>query len=165
MPDGLYERDILAWSEQQADLIRRLGPGLRANDLDWANIAEEIESVGRSELHSVESFLVQIIAHVLKIRAWPDNPACGHWMAEILTFQSDAHSRFSPSMRQRINLQVRYASGVKIFRASDSRRPGQRNLPDDNPFALDDLLNAPVETLLLRLRGAVAAETDEAAAP
>ncbi len=27
MPDGLYERDILVWSQHQADLLRRLGAG------------------------------------------------------------------------------------------------------------------------------------------
>jgi hypothetical protein len=57
MPDSLYEHDVLAWSEHQAELLRRLGRGERANDVDWANLAEEIEGVGLSELHSVESLL------------------------------------------------------------------------------------------------------------
>src|SRR5215470_15760572 len=42
----LYEDDILLWSEQQAELLRRRA----ANDLDWANLAEEIEDVGKSQL-------------------------------------------------------------------------------------------------------------------
>jgi hypothetical protein len=29
MSDGLYERDILSWSEHQADLLRRLARGER----------------------------------------------------------------------------------------------------------------------------------------
>ena len=69
MPDGLYERDVLAWSQHQADLLRRLGRGERVNDVDWANIAEEIEDVGLSELHAVESFLNLIIVHLLKLHA------------------------------------------------------------------------------------------------
>ena len=67
MPDGLYERDVLAWSQHQADLLRRLGRGERVNDVDWTNIAEEIEDVGLSELHSVESFLTLILVHLLKL--------------------------------------------------------------------------------------------------
>ena len=45
---GLYDEDIVLWSEQQADLLRRHAAGERANsaDLDWENIVEEIESVG-----------------------------------------------------------------------------------------------------------------------
>ena len=45
----LYEADILAWSENQAALLRRLATGERVNNqIDWANVVEEIESVGRS---------------------------------------------------------------------------------------------------------------------
>ena len=32
MPDGLYERDALAWAERQADLLRRLAAGERLNE-------------------------------------------------------------------------------------------------------------------------------------
>jgi hypothetical protein len=57
MPDGLYERDVLAWSQNETDLFRRLGHGEWVNDVDWTNVAEEIEGVGLFELHAVESFL------------------------------------------------------------------------------------------------------------
>jgi hypothetical protein len=42
----LYEDDVLLWSEQQAELLRRHAAGERANDaaLDWPNILEEIEA-------------------------------------------------------------------------------------------------------------------------
>lgn len=67
-----YDTDILTWSEHQADLLRRVANGDAANETpDWANIAEEIESVGRSELHAVELLLVQAILHGLKTDAWP----------------------------------------------------------------------------------------------
>ena len=82
MPDGLYERDVLAWSQHQADLLRRLGRGERVNDVDWTNIAEEIEDVGLSELHSVESFLNLISGAFAEAYAWPDSEACAHWRGE-----------------------------------------------------------------------------------
>jgi Domain of unknown function DUF29 len=49
----------LQWSEQQAAAIRRLGRTNRyvPNELDIENVAEEIESVGRSELAAVKSHL------------------------------------------------------------------------------------------------------------
>jgi hypothetical protein len=57
---GLYDTDILLWSERQAELLRRHAAGERVNDaaIDWSNIVEEIEDVGRSERNSVESHLV-----------------------------------------------------------------------------------------------------------
>ena len=58
MPDDLYETDVLVWSERQGQLLRRLAAGERVNaDVDWANVIEEIECVGRSELHRCESLL------------------------------------------------------------------------------------------------------------
>ena len=48
IPD-LYDTDILLWSEQQAELLRRRA----ANALDWDNLVEEVEAVGRSELHAL----------------------------------------------------------------------------------------------------------------
>jgi hypothetical protein len=46
----LYDTDILLWSEQQAAAIRRRA----ANEIDWENVAEEIESVGNEQLHAVD---------------------------------------------------------------------------------------------------------------
>ncbi len=47
---NLYDTDILLWSERQADLLRHHAAGERVNDasIDWPNIAEEIEDVGRA---------------------------------------------------------------------------------------------------------------------
>ena len=69
----LYDDDILLWSERQGELLRRRAAGELVNDaeLDWPNIAEEIESVGSEQLHAVESLLVQALAHMLKADAWP----------------------------------------------------------------------------------------------
>lgn len=68
-----YDTDILTWSERQAALLRRRAAGELINeaDLDWSNIAEEIEDVGSNRLHAVESLLVQALRHMLKAEAWP----------------------------------------------------------------------------------------------
>ena len=52
----LYDTDIVQWSQQQAELLRRRAAGELVNDadLDWPNIAEEIESVGNEQRHAVE---------------------------------------------------------------------------------------------------------------
>jgi len=52
-----YEVDVSAWVERQAALLRRLAAGERVNDadVDWANIAEELEAAGRSERRELRS--------------------------------------------------------------------------------------------------------------
>jgi hypothetical protein len=147
MPDGLYERDVLAWSQHQADLLRRLGRGERVNDVDWTHIVEEIESVGLSELHGLESFLTLVLTHLLKLYVWPQSDACSHWRGEIVVFQAEATRRFSPSMRQRVDIAALYAVAVKQIRATDR----SLHVPAENPFTLDQLLQDDWDALLDRL--------------
>ncbi len=97
----LYGDDIVIWSERQAELLRRIAAGEPVNEApDWPNIAEEIEDVGRSELHSVESLLVQALRHMLKAEAWPLSRDAPNWRADAVDFRRQAHRRFVPSMRR-----------------------------------------------------------------
>lgn len=139
MPDDLYNRDVLAWSEHQADLLRRLGRGERVNGVDWEQVAEEIEDVGLSELHSVESFLLQILIHLLKIHGWPDSPSVRHWGSEIPVFQAGMRRRFAPSMRQRIDLTAIYADAVEALEDEQFDGLSPRPWPAVCPFTLDQL--------------------------
>ena len=68
-----YDADIVVWSDRQAELLRRRAAGELVNDaeLDSPNIAEEVESVGREQVHAVRSLLRQAMIHRLKIIAWP----------------------------------------------------------------------------------------------
>ena len=147
MPDDLYDRDVLAWSEHQATLLRRVARGERVNDIDWTHVVEEIEDVGLSELNAVRSYLRQILAHLLKLHGWPDLSACNHWRSEIAAFQADVQQRFAPSMRQRIDLAAIYA---QASRQIEPLRYGGRPAlaaPSACPVALDDLISAPCEQL------------------
>ncbi|MFL5280343.1 MAG: DUF29 family protein [Rhodopila sp.] len=83
MQDSLYESDILSWSQRQAELLRHLAHGERVNDIDWEHVVEEIEDVGMSELHAVESFLNLMLVHLLRVHGWPLSSAAQHWRGEL----------------------------------------------------------------------------------
>ena len=59
-----YDTDFYSWTQRQGGLLRRLAAGERVNDadLDWPNIAEEIETLGRSERGSLKNQLATIIS-------------------------------------------------------------------------------------------------------
>jgi len=136
----LYEADILEWSEHQSDLLRRAAAGERVNGIDWPNIIEEIESVGRSELSSVRSLLTQALLHVLKAEAWPQSLAAPGWRSEALRFRADAADRFAPSMRQHLDVGKLYARAMRLLpEAIDAQPP--LPLRQDCPMTLDQLLN------------------------
>ena len=152
MPDGLYERDALAWSEHQAGLLRRLAAGERLNEaVDWANVIEEVADVGLSELRTCRSLLRQAMLHLLKLHAWPDSPAASHWRDEVGTFLADAEDRFAPSMRQRIGLETLYAKALHLARGATDDGGDARPLPGACPFGLDELLAGDVASLVARL--------------
>jgi hypothetical protein len=113
----LYDTDVLLWSEQQAALLRRRAAGQLINeaDLDWPNIAEEIESVGSEQRHAVESLLLQALLHRLKAEAWPLSRDVPYWQSEARLFRAQARRRFVPSMRQRIDVAGLYHDAVKAL--------------------------------------------------
>ncbi len=64
---ALYERDFYAWANQQAALLRAGELGAA----EIANIAEEIESMGRSERNQLTNRLAVLLAHLLKWQYQP----------------------------------------------------------------------------------------------
>ena len=147
VPDDLYDRDVLAWSEHQATLLRRAASGERVNDIDWAHVVEEIEDVGLSELHAVQSLMQQMLVHLLKLQGWPQRSAAGHWRGEIVAFQADLCRRFAPSMRQRIDLPQLYGlAAAQVGKLRYAGRPAAP-APEHCPVTLADLLTKSPEDL------------------
>jgi hypothetical protein len=61
-PAELYERDYYTWTQEQARALREH----RIEELDWTNVAEEIEDLGKSERSALRSRLVRLLEHLLK---------------------------------------------------------------------------------------------------
>lgn len=150
MPDGLYEHDALAWAEQQAELLRRLAAGERLNaQVDWPHVIEEVRDVGLSELRACQSLLQQAMVHLLKLHVRPDSPSAAHWRDEAGTFLDDAARRFTPSMRQRVELDELYAKALRRVRTAVDNRDPPPVLPTTSPFTLEALLAGDITSLLL----------------
>jgi hypothetical protein len=82
--DDLYVRDVAAWAERQADLLRRLARGEQINDQpDWPNIAEEIEDVAASQRREIRNRLAVLCEHLLKWSHQSDRRS-GGWRGSIV---------------------------------------------------------------------------------
>ncbi len=138
--EPLYDADILLWSEQQAELLRRRV----ANALDWDNLAEEIGDVGLSQLRAVESHLILALLHDLKAEAWPLSRDAEHWRAEARGHRDDARRHFSPSMRQRLDIAKLYRQAL---RRMPERMDGTNSLPIPAacPVTLEEMLSEGAE--------------------
>jgi hypothetical protein len=84
-PAQLYEQDFVRWTEQQAAALRqaaelKLGANL---PLDWENLAEEIDDLGRSLKHELRSRLLVILEHLLKLQHSPAIEPRRGWIETI----------------------------------------------------------------------------------
>jgi len=137
----LYDDDILLWSERQSDLLRRIAAGEPVNERpDWVNIIEEVESVGREQLHAVESLLLQALLHMLKAEGWPLSRDAENWRADARGFRAQARRRFAPSMRQTIDLAGIYDDARNALPATMDGQPPQP-VSQTCPMTLDELLS------------------------
>ena len=167
----LYDDDILLWSEQQAAAIRRLAHGRDVpNELDIENVAEEIESVGRSELAAVKSYIRLIFVHFIKLIAEADSVSARHWRSEIVAFHSEMMTRYAPSMRQRIDVDEIWRSAreqsMLVYEGAEENLVSR--LSRGSPFALDVLVAERIDPSRLaeRLqRESVIAKVDPKTAP
>lgn len=93
----LYDDDFVAWTEQQAEALRSAGRGSTNEPLDWENLAEEIESLGRSDKRELRSQIYRIIRHLVKLqfspmadprRGWRESVGDGRRQAELVLADS-----------------------------------------------------------------------------
>jgi Domain of unknown function DUF29 len=99
----LYDQDFFLWTTEQAAALRR------AKDsnlpLDWENLAEEIESLGKSDRRELKSQIRRILRHLLKLEASPAVESRAGWRSTILDARTEIDDvlRDSPSLRREID--------------------------------------------------------------
>jgi hypothetical protein len=142
----LYDEDFYAWTQQQAEVLRTHFSG--DNRLDVEHLAEEVEDLGKSELHAVESFIEHIIAHLLKLDYSGQAAPRAHWRAEILNFRRSIERKLSPSIRRTVapELEELYRRGRQI--AAIGALPHEpdltRRLPRVCPYDWDTIWHRDV---------------------
>ena len=159
---ALYEKDIYAWSQHQAAVLRRMAanPAALPNDLDLEHVAEEIEEVGNEQRFGVESDLIQAFIHLIKLAVLPEDRAARHWTKEANAFLATAARRWRPSMRRAVDPEG-FWSDARRQAALDLEIDGHAvpPLPRECPFGLEELVNGEADPrdLASRLAAAVTA--------
>ena len=135
---NLYDKDFGRWVE---DIVARLKAG-DFSQVDWENLIEEIELLGKRDKRELESRLTTLFEHALK-RCYVVLPDCYRgWEATIARTQQELSRilRDSPSLRNYF-LEVRdqcYRNALKNVRIEyDANCPDYCLLPTD----IDRLLN------------------------
>ncbi|MGB5770201.1 MAG: DUF29 domain-containing protein [Crocosphaera sp.] len=129
----IYETDYYQWTREQVKALKERN----FDTLDWDNIIEEIEALGRSEYNAVVSLLMRQIEHRLKID-YVSLPECRNkWKAEIIAFKDGMLRKLSPSMKPKLEKEFE-----KIYKLASRivETEYEISLPKQCPYRLTELL-------------------------
>jgi len=133
-----YETDIIAWANEQAELLR----SGRLSELDIAHLAEEIEDVGKSEQRELASRLAVLLAHLLKWRYQPERRGSS-WQRAIKEQRRAIAARIAetPSLKAALAnpTWIECVWADALARAVDET--GLDLFPEDCPWTTDQVLS------------------------
>jgi len=136
-----YDTDIVAWANEQAELIR----SGRFDLLDLEHIAEEIEDVGKSEQRELASRMSLLLAHLLKWQYQPDRRG-NSWGKTIRLQRRGVLDRLdeTPSLKTKL-VDPKWLGGTW----ADARMSAEREtgisldeFPEECPWSMDQVLTA-----------------------
>jgi hypothetical protein len=132
-----YEEDFYGWTIEQSRLLR----SGELSAIDAANIAEEIESMGRSDRRELKSRLVVLVAHLLKWRQ--PGGRSRSWSATIdeQRLQIEGILGESPSLRPNVAAMLVDAHAIARARAIAETGLADEVFPEACPFTAEEVLS------------------------
>lgn len=134
---GLYNQDFYVWTMEQADLLRRHKPDW----MDWENVAEELESMGKKDRRELVSRLTVLLMHLAKWY-WQAEKRSPSWSGTIeeQREQIELSLNDSPSLRSFIQYSFQEAWGRAIKKAARETGLPLSTFPEACPWPIEDVL-------------------------
>ncbi len=136
---ALYEHDYYTWTEDQAQALRER----QVSGLDWENLAEEVEDLGKAERHRLESHLESLLMHLLKWAYQP--PRRSHsWSKSIREHRFRIHRvlRDNPGLKGKLPEIFADAYEGARFSAENETGLDLSAFAESCPWSVDDVLRA-----------------------
>jgi Domain of unknown function DUF29 len=120
----LYEEDFVRWTEEQSRALREASQSGVNLLLDWENLAEEIDDLGRSVRRELRSRLGVIVEYLMKLQHSPAIDPRGGWMDTInrerlniedLLEDSPSLKRELPSIIEQLKPRVARLASSSLF--------------------------------------------------
>ena len=139
MQATLYKTDFYAWTKTQAALLH----AEEFSEVDWQNLIEEIEDMGRSEERELESRLATIMLHMLKIICETESRAVRGWKNTILTQRINLrrHLKGNASLRAHLADYLEDAYQDALILAADTTRCAAGEFPAHCPWTPEQILD------------------------
>ena len=139
----LYDEDFTLWTERQASLLRRRAAGELVNEaeLDWLNIAAEIESVGGNTRRELRNRLARLLRHLLTWHGQPELRSRG-WRSTLRTQRQEIDDLLADNRSLVGRLPELFQAAYRRARADALEETGLLALPDESPFTIDQARHA-----------------------
>ncbi|MEM1167701.1 MAG: DUF29 domain-containing protein [Cyanobacteria bacterium P01_H01_bin.35] len=135
---NLYETDFVEWTIKQAQALS--DRDLKA--LDWNNLKEEIEDLGKEQIHAVSSLVKRLIEDKLKLDYSSNIYPRNHWQTEINNFQDEIERRLTKTLLNKIDIDKEYERAQRLVLTEY-----KLDLPDKCPYSLENLMQRLPENL------------------
>jgi hypothetical protein len=138
MTSKLYAQDYYAWTKEQAAKLR----AGRVAEIDLEDLAEEIESMGRSEWYELVNRLAVLLAHLLKWRCQPSRRS-NSWRLTIKEQRRRVLLRLkkSPSLQHELEETLGDAYESAVLKAAREMKVDESTLPAHCPFTVKQVLD------------------------
>ncbi|HEY3911075.1 MAG TPA: DUF29 domain-containing protein [Stellaceae bacterium] len=114
----LYAEDFVAWAKLQGEAVRKTARTGSNQELDWENIAEEIEGLGTSQRSALGSHIISIIQHLVKLEYSPAVEPRNEWRRTIRLARLQAQRRLDdgPSLKPELGqfVEVETRRGIEL---------------------------------------------------
>lgn len=136
---NLYETDYLNWIETTVEQLRNQNYA----QIDWENLIEEIEDMGRSERRSLKSNLIVIITHLLKWQYQPELRS-GSWKGSIVEHRRRVRDALqdSPSLKRYLEEVFITCYGDAVEQASAETGLLITLFPSVCPYTVEQILES-----------------------
>jgi hypothetical protein len=130
----LYERDFYGWATEQAALLR----AGKLSEADIANIAEEIDSMGRAERNELTNRLAVLLTHLLKWEFQPERRGRS-WLLSIREQRRQVarNIKQNPSLRPQLGGIMVDAYGDAVLAAQRETDLPEQVFPSHSPWTFD----------------------------
>jgi hypothetical protein len=133
-----YDEDFFAWTQEQARLLR----AGEFSQMDVENVAEELESMGRSDKRELRSRLVLLIMHLLKWQYQPGfrSRSCTSTIGE----QRDQVKEVlddSPSLRPTVATDLSRTYKLARIKAVGETGLTEKTFPETCPYTPEQILS------------------------
>jgi hypothetical protein len=141
----LYEDDFYAWTQAQAQELRRFARSRPNLPLDLAHIAEEIADLGTEQRRKLHSWTRRIIEHLLLFEHSPARDPRRGWISEVVSFRREIEDHLSATLRRDLRRHLpRLYEQARSDMVQQLRLHGEADvaarLPERCPYPLDQVL-------------------------